>query len=293
MGPLIYTVTHTTHYEYDIAVSASYGQLHMMPGDVDGQICLERSVTISPEADFFAERVDYFGNSAGVFTIHEPHHALEVRAVSVVDCSQRSDSFPPEADSSWEVHLATARRVGDLVAAEYAIDSPRVERSARLRSYAEPSFGPRASLAEAVSDLSRRIHDDFEFDPDATHTDTAVDEVLDLRRGVCQDFSHLLIGCLRSMGLAAAYVSGYIETDPPPGQPKLVGADRTHAWVGLHLGDDSWIGIDPTNAQLAGARYVTTARGRDYGDVAPLRGVVFTEATRSDLTVTVDVSPHV
>ncbi|MCB0992937.1 MAG: transglutaminase family protein [Acidimicrobiales bacterium] len=286
---MIYEIVHTTRYDYDAAVSASYGQLHQMPADLDGQVCLEATATIEPRADFLSERTDYFGNAAAVFTIHEPHSSLTVTSRSLVDCSGRDERFPEAAERVWTSHLATARPPGDIDAVEFVLDSPRVTRSQALADYAMVSFAADTDLASGLLDLNGRIHRDFEFDADATQTDTPLERVLDLRRGVCQDFAHVMIGCLRSIGLAAAYVSGYIETDPPAGQPKLVGADRTHAWVGVHLGSDAWIGIDPTNDQLAGGRYITTARGRDYGDVVPMRGVVFTEATRSDLTVTVDV----
>ncbi len=139
-------------------------------------------------------------------------------------------------------------------------------------------------------ELGHRIHTEFEFDTEATKVDTPLVDVMEMRKGVCQDFAHVMIGSLRSLGLAACYVSGYLETEPPPGQPRLTGVDRTHAWVGVYLGGGRWIGVDPTNGRVAGARYVTAARGRDYADVPPLKGVIFTQAEESHLTVSVDVA---
>ncbi|MCB0994340.1 MAG: transglutaminase family protein [Acidimicrobiales bacterium] len=286
---MMYEVTHVTRYDYDAPVTASYAQVHQLPDDVDGQVCLRRSVHTAPSPHHQRERRDWFGNLAAVVEIHEPHTTLVVTSTSVVDTTGRPTELGDVARQPWEHHLATHRHAGDLDAVEFCLDSPLVRRSEDLADYARPSLRPGASLAEVVTDLYRRIHTDFVFDPEATETDTPLATVLELRRGVCQDFAHVLIGCLRSAGLAACYISGYLETDPPPGKPRLTGADRTHAWVGVHLGGDRWISVDPTNAQVAGPRYVSAARGRDYGDVPPLKGVIFTDAESSVLTVSVDV----
>jgi transglutaminase-like putative cysteine protease len=289
---VIYEVAHTTRYEYDSPVTASYADVHQLPDDVDGQICLSRSIETTPPAEHYRERRDYFGNLVAQLAIREPHTTLVVTSASVVDTSGRPTTFPPEAQLPWEEHLAARRPADDLLAVELCLDSPLVARSSALAAYAHRSFAPGTSLASALGDLNSRIYADFTFDADATDVETPLDEVLETRRGVCQDFAHVLIGCLRSTGLAAGYVSGYLETDPPPGQARLTGADRTHAWVGFHLGGTRFLGIDPTNDQLAGPRYITAARGRDYGDVPPLKGVIFTDAEESTLTVAVDVSPR-
>ena len=209
---------------------------------------------------------------------------------------------PVRAGSTPTVGRATsAPRVGvhggrtaaaaadDLDMVEFTLDSPMVTRSEQLAEYARPSFVGDTPLADAVMSLCGRIHADFEFDADATQIDTPLIEVLEMRKGVCQDFALIMVGSLRSLGLPASYVSGYLETVPPPGQKRLTGADRTHAWVGVYLGDGKWIGVDPTNNQIAGPRYITAARGRDYADVPPLKGVIFTDAEESRLTVSVDV----
>lgn len=286
---MIYHIVHRTRYDYDAPVTVSVGEVRQLAADLDGQRCLERDLTIHPEPEHRREREDYFGNRVALFSIRQPHTTLEVVATATVDTSARVGSIGPAGAEPWE--RVTIGPGTDLDVLEYAIDSPLVARSEALASYARPSFPAGRPVGEAVSELCSRVNTDFAFDPDATEVDTPLEEVLELRRGVCQDFAHVLIGCLRSLGLAARYVSGYLETDPPPGQERLVGADRTHAWVAVHLGPSGWLGLDPTNDQPAAGRYVTSAHGRDYGDVPPLKGVIFSEAETSTLTVSVDVAP--
>lgn len=285
---MIYEVSHRTRYEYDAPVTASYAEVYQLPQSVDGQVCLRRAVTTEPNSEHYRERQDYFGNLAAVLAIHEPHTELTVTSTSVIDTAGRPTGFGPQGSKPWESVAEESR--ADLEAIEFRLDSPLVAASGPLRAYASPSFPHARAVAEAVEELTHRIHTDFAFDTSATEVDTPLDVVLDLRRGVCQDFAHVLIGALRSLGLAACYVSGYLETVPPPGTPRLTGADRTHAWVGVYVGRGSWVGIDPTNDQFAGARYITAAHGRDYSDVPPLKGVIFTDAEESTLTVSVDVA---
>ncbi|MEM7272768.1 MAG: transglutaminase family protein [Actinomycetota bacterium] len=290
---MIYRIVHRTRYDYDAPVTVSVGEVRQLVTDLDGQRCIDRDLTVRPEPEHQRERADYFGNRVALFSVREPHTTLEVVATATVDTSARAGSGAPVdgvATEPWE--RVTVGPGTDLEVLEYAIDSPLVVRSQDLVDYARPSFSTGRPVGEALVELCSRIHADFAFDPDATEVDTPLEEVLVLRRGVCQDFAHVLIGCLRSLGLAARYVSGYLETDPPPGQERLVGADRTHAWVGVHLGAGGWFGIDPTNDQPAAARYVTSAHGRDYGDVPPFKGVIFSEAETSTLTVSVDVAPE-
>lgn len=288
---MIYEIVHRTHYEYDAPVTTSLGEIHQLPRDVDGQVCLRRSISVEPEPEHFRERADYFGNLTAIYSIREPHTELVVTSSSVIDTSGRPTGFGDHGERPWESFVAASAGDHSLEAVEFSLDSTLVSRSAAFVDYARPSFGSGRPLADAVLDLSARIHADFVFDIEATEVDTTLEEVMELRRGVCQDFAHVLLGSLRSIGLAARYVSGYLETDPPPGRPALTGVDRTHAWVAVHLGADRWIGVDPTNDQIAGHRFVTTAHGRDYADVPPLKGVIFTDATESRLTVSVDVAP--
>lgn len=287
---MIYQVSHTTRYDYDAPVIASFAELRQLPDDVDGQVCLSRSVTTQPGAEHYREHRDYFGNLAAVVVVREKHTQLVVTSTSLVDTIDRPIDFGDAGRRPWRSYTVAQASPDDLTAVEFTIDSALVERSEQLAEYARPSFGSDSSLADGVMSLCARIHADFEFDVEATEIDTPIAHVLTMRKGVCQDFAHVMIGSLRSLGVPAAYVSGYLETLPPPGRARLTGADRTHAWVGVSLGEGRWIGVDPTNNQIAGPRYVTTARGRDYADVPPLKGVIFTDAETSRLTVSVDVA---
>ena len=287
---MIYEVSHTTRYDYDAPVVSSFAELRQLPDDVDGQVCLRREITTDPVAEHQRQHRDYFGNLTAVMVIREAHTRLVVTSTSLIDTTGRPTEFGADGRRPWRSYTAAASAPDDLTAVEFSLDSSLVRRSEQLAEYAGPSFGDGTSLADGVVSLCARIHADFEFDKDATQVDTPLVEVMAIRKGVCQDFAHVMIGSLRSLGLAASYVSGYLETVPPPGKQRLTGADRTHAWVGVYLGDGRWIGVDPTNDQLAGPRYVTAARGRDYSDVPPLKGVIFTDAEESRLTVSVDVA---
>ncbi len=286
---MIYQVLHSTKYDYDAPVVASFAELRQLPDDVDGQVCLRRSITTDPVAEHHREHRDYFGNLAAVVVVREQHTQLVVTSTSLVDTSGRPTGFGDDGRRPWQTYTVAEASCDELTAVEFTLDSALVTCSEHLAEYARPSFGTNTSLADGVTSLCARIHADFEFDAEATEIDTPIVEVLAMRKGVCQDFAHVMIGSLRSMGVPAAYVSGYLETLPPPGKARLTGADRTHAWVSVSLGGGRWIGIDPTNDQIAGPRYVTTARGRDYADVPPLKGVIFTDAETSTLTVSVDV----
>jgi transglutaminase-like putative cysteine protease len=286
---VIHEVSHRTRYDYDAPVVSSFAELRQLPDDVDGQVCLRRTITTEPTAEHRREHRDYFGNLAAVMVIRQEHTELVVTSTSLIDTSGRPTEFGADGRRPWQSYIAAGTGANDLTAVEFSLDSSLVDRSERLAAYAAPSFGSETSLADGVLSLCARIHADFEFDADATQVDTRLADVMAMRKGVCQDFAHVMIGALRSLGLPAAYVSGYLETVPPPGQARLTGADRTHAWVAVYLGDGRWLGIDPTNDQVAGPRYITVARGRDYADVPPLKGVIYTDAAESRLTVSVDV----
>ena len=286
-----YRITHKTAYYYEADVSASYGRMRLLPRDQPGQRCLESSVTIDPVPDDHSQHIDIFGNRVDYMSIHAPHRLLTITAESLVEI----DAPPPlplAGSYPWEsVRDAIGHTGGedDVTAVQFSIDSPLVGASADFLAYAEPSFTPGRSLAEAVIDLSSRIHEDFDFVADATDVDTPPAEVLKTRRGVCQDFAHIGIACLRSLGLPARYVSGYLETDPPPGMERLTGADVSHAWFGAFVPGAGWIDVDPTNDQVPGHRYIVTAYGRDYSDVAPVSGVIYTRGRTKSLEVVVDV----
>lgn len=287
-----YLVTHRTEYRYESPVSSSFGQLHLIPRDLPGQRCVKAALLIEPPPAELRERRDYFGNRASYFSVLHPHTTLTVTATSDVEVRARNAGGPVLADQPWE-HVRSRLRSdhadGVLEAREYVLDSPLAAAAPALMDYALVSFTPGRPFIDATRHVCQRIHHDFTYRPGATTITTTLDDLLARREGVCQDFAHLAIGCLRSIGLAARYVSGYIETHAPPGLPKLEGADRSHAWLSVFAPDAGWIDIDPTNDQLVDDRYVTTAWGRDYADVPPVKGVIYTDCTEHDLAVSVDV----
>jgi transglutaminase-like putative cysteine protease len=283
---VIYEVTHRTDYRYAAPVSASYGKAHLLPRDTPTQTCRRAEVRFDPLPDDRSEHLDSFGNRTMNFTILQPHTTLSVTGISVVEVVD-----PPTpsllGNQPWE-HAATGAAAE---AVEFRLDSPRVAASAELAEFAAPSFAPGRPIADAVADLVHRIKTGFEYVPGATTVTSTIDELMASRQGVCQDFAHLAIGCLRSVGLAARYVSGYLETDPPPGQERVAGADQSHAWASVYVPGDGWVDVDPTNDRYVNDRYVTTAWGRDYGDVPPIEGVIFTDGRQQGMKVTVDVVP--
>ena len=289
---MTYRVVHRTEYRYESRVSSSYGELYLLPRDDPGQMCLSSQVRIEPAPHDYRERTDFYGNRVAYFAVLEPHTRLTVTAESMVDVS-RPGSLPLSVDQPWEAIRDRARLdLGDGVveARGFVLGSPKVVLSPAVAAYAAESFPPGRLLTDALTQLISRIHADFAYEPGATSVRTTLDELLECRKGVCQDFAHLAVGCLRSVGLAARYVSGYLETRPPPGRPRLVGADVSHAWASVFVPDVGWVDLDPTNDRFVSDRYVTTACGRDYGDVSPLKGVIYTESTKNELHVAVDVS---
>jgi transglutaminase-like putative cysteine protease len=292
--PRTYRVTHRTEYTYESEVSASYGQLHLLPRDLSRQRCRGAQVRVDPFPETLRERVDYFGNRVSFFAIHEPHVALTVTASSIVEVDEGPDGLSLLGQRPWEEAREALRR-GELpeypLLAEYLLDSPLVAASDTYRAYAAEVFAPGRPLLDAVGMLSATIHSDFAYKPGSTSVTTPLAEAFEQREGVCQDFAHLGIACLRSLGLPARYVSGYLETEPAPGTPKLTGIDGSHAWFSVFVPEVGWVDVDPTNDQFVGARHVVTAYGRDYGDVPPLSGVIYTEGKTEALRVAVDVVP--
>jgi transglutaminase-like putative cysteine protease len=288
-----YRVVHRTEYRYESEVSSSYGELYVLPRDAPGQVCRSARVRIEPEPYDYRERTDFYGNRAAYFAVLEPHTRLTVTAESMVDVS-RPDSIPLPVDQAWET-IRDGLRLdpGDdaFDARGFLLDSPKVAVTPAVAAYAAESFPAGRPLTEALTELTARIHADFAYAPGSTSVRTTLAELIEGRKGVCQDFAHLAVGCLRSVGLAGRYVSGYLETVPPPGRPRLVGADVSHAWASAFVPDAGWVDIDPTNNRFVSDRYVTTAFGRDYGDVSPLKGVIYTKGTKNKLHVSVDVAP--
>jgi transglutaminase-like putative cysteine protease len=284
-----YRVVHTTAYSYAAEVAASYGEAHLLPRARPGQTCRSARVDIDPAPLDRRERTDFFGNRTLYFAILEAHRRLTVRCASEVETSA---STPPLlADQPWEdasARMHTGQDDETMRARQFVVDSPLVASSPGLRAYALQSFTAGRALVDALLDLNRRVHDEFEYLPGSTSVQSTVDEAVAQRRGVCQDFAHVVVGCLRSLGLAARYVSGYLDTDPPGGRGRLQGTDASHAWASVLVPGAGWLDVDPTNDQLVNEGYVTVGWGRDYGDVPPLKGVIYTEGGH-DLDVTVAV----
>ena len=273
---MIYHVTHETSYAYSDVVSMSHNVVHLTARTYARQTRLRHELRTSVAPAVSASQADYFGNAMTFLTVQEPHRRLHLRAVNEVRVHPQP---PPPAEQTlpWDQARDALRRERDsetLDAYQFAFDSPSVHCTPDLADYAAPSFAPGRPLLDAVLDLTRRIHTDFHYDPQATTTTTPLDEVLELRRGVCQDFAHLEIGCLRSLGVAARYVSGYLLTSPPPGHPRLIGADASHAWIAVYVPHHGWIEVDPTNNLLPDDKHIVLAWGRDYDDVSPIKGVI-------------------
>ncbi|WP_370250095.1 transglutaminase N-terminal domain-containing protein [Nocardioides sp.] len=287
-----YRLRHTTTYTYDAPVGDSLGIAHLVPRSLPWQHVGGYDVVVDPAPTDLATDTDFYGNHMTYFQVTTPHERLVVEGTGEVEVLA-PDLAPALLARPWEELRPhwTPQAPGAWSAVDHAQASPLVALEAGARAYAAPSLTPGRPIGEAVLDLVHRVHAEFEYDKTATTVTSAVADVLERRAGVCQDFAHLLLACLRGHGLAARYVSGYLATDPPPGRPRVVGADASHAWVQVWLGEDHWLAVDPTNDQEAGERYVTVAWGRDYGDVPPLKGVIFTEAKRSTMQVAVDVAP--
>ena len=287
-----YRVRHVTEYMYSDSVSTSHHELHLHPREVPGQLVRDVTLTVSPEPSLRRDRVDWFGNPSTHLAIHARHIRLAVTSTFIVDILRGP---PPADDGPWEAARDWVRAGADAearAAVEMALPSPRAVPSAAARAFAEPSFARGRPLADAAIDLMHRIHAEFTYDPAATDVATSVDEVLRLRRGVCQDFAHMMLACLRAHGLAARYVSGYLVTRPDAtgSEPELVGADASHAWVSVRLPAGDWLELDPTNDVIPGDRHIVVAYGRDFGDVTPMRGVLL-GGGRHELIVGVDVTP--
>lgn len=287
-----YRVSHTTRYEYESPVLHATHAMHLEPRTLHHQRVLESRITVSPEQAELQAGRDYFGNAMHFCEVLAPHDVLEVKSETRVEVAPPQLELTPATRLSWEKvreHLEQDRQF--LAAREFCFDSPLVRSHHMLAEYAAPTFSPGRPFVDAIGELSERIFREFKYEPLATDVSTPLAQVLRERRGVCQDFAQLAVGCLRSLGLAGRYVSGYLETEPPPGRPKLVGADASHAWASAFLPSLGWIDFDPTNAIFPGERHVTVAWGRDFSDVSPLRGIVLGGGQHS-LAVAVDVTPE-
>lgn len=287
-----YRIKHITTYTYDRDVTGSYGLFHLRPRELPWQQCRDHQVTIEPgPADLFAH-TDAYGNTKSYFHVRHPHRQLVITAVS--DVTVGAATVPEERLAiGWELARPRERPDQDDAwqATDFTLASPMVDVPSEAAAYAQESFVPGRSLGEAATELMHRIHEDFAYVSGASTVTSRVGDLLRTRSGVCQDFAHFMVACLRSQGLAGRYVSGYLATRPPPGQKRLVGADASHAWVGLWVPGGGWLSLDPTNDRITDEAHATVAVGRDYGDVPPVKGVIYTKAKESSMTVSVDMAP--
>ncbi len=289
-----YRITHITTYHYADPVSVCHNEAYLTPRTFERQSCDYHRMNITPAPSISGRRTDYFDNPLVYFSFNNGFENLEIKTVSRVDVRGAPSANKPEASPAWETiaeELRTACNPAVMNAAQFAYESPRIPLPDELKAYGQNAFSPKRPIVEAVLALTAQIYKNFEFDSRATTVNTPIEEVLQSCKGVCQDFAHLEIAMLRSQGLAARYVSGYLRTYPPPGKPRLVGADASHAWLSVYCGEEwGWIDVDPTNNKQVSDEHITLAWGRDYSDVCPLKGV-FVGGGRHTLDVFVDVLP--
>ena len=291
--PMRYRIRHTTTYVYSDPVVLCQNQARLVPPTMPGQRLLEFSLEITPTPAFRRRWTDAFLNEVWYFSVEAPHDELEVTSHSLVERDPIAAPSPASTpawedvrDALWEGQELTER-----LAAQFRYESPFIQELPEARDFALQSFKPKRPILAAALDLTQRIYEEFDYSPATTAISTPTREVFATRKGVCQDFAHLQITCLRTLGLAARYVSGYLLTAPPPGQPRLIGADASHAWLSLYVPGAGWVDLDPTNNLIPGEKHVIVACGRDYGDVCPIQGV-FTGGGRQAMSVAVDVFPE-
>lgn len=288
-----YRVRHLTEYKYNKPVSLCYNMTHLLPRNTSSQHCLQHRIQITPTPVYQSEGTDYFGNQTFYFSIQEPHEKLTIDVESyfetglndlITSCNMRQSTCGELRQ--WLAFPSTPEL---RMVKEYLLDSTLIRRSELLAEYAQASFHDDMPVLQATIDFMHKIFQEFTFDPVATTVSTPPEQVLEEKRGVCQDFAHLAIACIRSVGLPARYISGYLETLPPPGVEKLIGADASHAWFSVFIPEFGWVEFDPTNDLMPGEQHIVTAWGRDYADVTPLQGVIFDGGETLALQVSVDV----
>jgi transglutaminase-like putative cysteine protease len=291
-------VVHSTRYDYSPAVETAQHMAYLEPPEKPGQRLISHTLQIHPMPARQHSRLDVHGNRRCFFSLQSPHHSLEILAHSVLETSAPA---MPNSILGWAAARALFRyRAGQTVdpACEFSFASPYAPRDSAFAAYAQPSFPSEGGLLAGAMDLMQRMHADFTYESHSTQVNTPALQALAQRKGVCQDFAHIMVACLRSLGLSARYVSGYLLTQPAPGMPRLRGSDASHAWASVYVpdlpADRRWVDLDPTNCRAGshapGEDYVTLATGRDFGDVSPVRGVIHGGASHT-LTVGVTVEP--
>ena len=289
---MIYDVRHRTEISYEQQVSEAHHVLHMMPRSFDRQTRIAATLAAEPEPSRLTANEDYFGNVTHHLLLQEPHDKLVIDSFARVDVVPRVEALDLAASPAWEkIATMLADPEGDAITAQqFIFESPHIVIGESVREYAAASFGAGRPVLAVAMELTERIFDEFKYDGGVSDVSTPVAKVLEMRRGVCQDFAHVQIACLRCFGLAARYVSGYLLTHPPPGQPRLVGADASHAWLSVWAGDIGWVDFDPTNRLIPTDEHITVGWGRDYSDVSPTNGFIVGGGEHK-VNVAVDVSP--
>lgn len=288
-----FSVVHRTEYQYGLPMSDGYTVAHLLPRDTPTQRVVSAEIQVTPDPDEYEEHIDLFGNRVVRIGVHHPHDHLGVTGRCLVDVDAVPLQIAPEHSTPWDdvaqqLWMARGERAAEV--GPFAAPTAATPAIPELDHLAADLFVPGAGIVDVIRSLSTRIHQEFMFDASFSDVSTPIAAVCAARRGVCQDFAHLMIACLRSRGLAARYVSGYIETEPPPGETKLTGSDASHAWVSVWVPELGWLDADPTNDQVPPQRHITVAWGRDYFDVTPVRGVVIGPAATQWLSVGVDVT---
>lgn len=287
-----YRIHHRTVYRYEEKVSYSHHLARLTPLETPFQNRIDSRIQVDPAPDIVTSHRDGYGNPTTFFSLAFPHEQLAIDSHSEVILTERPDPLL-DLSPAWETvrdSLPVSTAPADLAAAEFAFASPLCPVNAELARYARQSFPPGCPILEATTDLTHRIHAEFNFDNSATTVTTPVMDVFRKRAGVCQDFAHLQIACLRSLGLAARYVSGYLRTDPPPGKPRLIGADASHAWISVFVPELGWTDFDATNDVIPTLNHIRIAYGRDYHDICPIRGTVYGGGSQR-LEIGVTVTP--
>lgn len=296
---MVFKVSHTTSYKYDSGVTFCHNIATLKPKTIIGQTLLDYSLDISPIPTEISEKIDFFGNVVTRFSVQQFHKELKVTAASKV---LRDFTLQPNIYQSIEGQKITLEQAllelnsiepDILEVSQFILESILIAKiTQEIKAYASVSFKPDRPIFEAAYELMQRIYTDFEFDPEFTNVATPIHVVMKEKKGVCQDFAQIAIACLRSVGLPGRYISGYIETLPPPGKEKLVGADASHAWFSLYIPKFGWVDFDPTNNQLPKDQHITVSWGRDYYDVPPLKGVIYSTG-KNKMKVSVDIRPSV
>jgi transglutaminase-like putative cysteine protease len=287
-----YKIRHTTEYKYQEMVSTGHNRLCLVPLNSNEQNLLSSNIKISPTPDELTYLTDFFGNTLLFISIYKEHDQLTIDSESLIEIENRINATSASGSTVlWRDVVNRLSAQEDLYAdvIQYTLPSQHVPHSEEITRFAADCFPEDATLWNGCQALMHKIFKHIEFKPGFTTVNTPVESVLKLRKGVCQDFAHLMIACLRNMGLPSLYVSGYLETFPPPGKEKLVGSDASHAWVAIYFPEIGWVEFDPTNCILASHTHITIAYGRDYYDVAPIKGIVFSSGSQT-LSVKVDVA---